>query len=157
MDEFSAAIAEELFADFPEWRIFAQELKADDGSQYLVVEVPSPKEADTPNGILITTNDTEITVSFDGYHSHFRHWRTTEPADYYRAAYVFVRSILNESVAIASCWNGERCLGASQVINGELFHMHFNFSRIRVRSWRGRHNKLSRTNGDLDADGSIRA
>ena len=155
MDDFSASVADEIFADFPEWRIFGKEEVATDGSHYLVVDVPSPKEADTPDGLVISTYDGEITVSFDFYHSHFDQWRPSEPDDGYGSALELVQSILNESVAISSWWNGDQWLGSGRVINGELREVSFEYTRIRVRSWRGRHNTLGSTGKIADADGIV--
>lgn len=155
LDEFSNSIAEELFADFPKWRTFASAEDAGDGSYFLVVDVPSPKEADTPDGLVIDTNGGEVTVAFDYYHSHFDNWRPIDPADGYGSALELVRSILNESVAIVTWFDGEKCLGSGQVHNGELPEVTFAFTRIRVRSWRGLHNELSCTGRLADADGSV--
>ena len=142
MDEFSSRIAGELFEDFPEWRLFSREGQDGEG-RFLVVEVPAPDEADTLHGLRVTTNDHEVTVTFDFYHSHFGNWRPIVQDEEDGSAIGFVRSILNESVAVASWWKDERCLGSCQVINGELSEMFPEFTRCRVRSWRGLYNHLS--------------
>ena len=47
MDEFSVLASQEIFESFPEWREFAREESGDDGSTFLVVEIPPLASADT--------------------------------------------------------------------------------------------------------------
>ena len=71
MDEFSVLASQEIFESFPEWREFAREESGDDGSTFLVVEIPPLASADTVHGLWVYTCNQEITIEFDYFHSHF--------------------------------------------------------------------------------------
>jgi hypothetical protein len=65
LNKFSAEVARTLFAEYPDWKRFAT---ATDG--FLYVGVPSPAPASSEK-LQVRTEDNELTVSFDGWHSHF--------------------------------------------------------------------------------------
>ncbi len=140
MDPFSLASAEEIFSDFPDWRPFAREEKADDGSSFLLIELPAPHEANVDHGLVIDTANQEITVAFDCYHSHFGAWVGDGPHFGTEAALEFVKQVLEERVAAVSWWQNEQWQGSAQVEAGkppEAPAWRTGFNRIRVRSWKG--------------------
>lgn len=143
MNQFSANIAEEIFANYPEWRSFAREEKSKNEGTYLYVEIQAPTAANTVHGLCISTDNDEVTVSFDFYHSHFEHWAVREAGFEYEAALPFVQALLSESVAVASWWQGEQWCGSCQVEAGEQPELTVvrEFNRIRVRSWLGKRNE----------------
>jgi len=143
MNQFSATVAEEIFASYPEWRSRAREEDAQDGSTYLYIEVPAPAAADTTHGLEINTDNEEVTVSFDFYHSHFDRWKVQQPGFEHQAALPFVQALLSESVAVASWWQGEQWCGSCQLAAGEEPELTVaqEFNRIRVRSWQGSRNE----------------
>jgi len=143
MNQFSAAIADEIFASYPEWRSRAREETAQDGSTYLYVEVPAPAAANTTHGLEINTDNEEVTVSFDFYHSHFDCWKVRDHGFEHQAALPFVQAVLSERVAVASWWLDERWCGSCQLTADEepdLTDVR-DFNRIRVRSWQGSRNE----------------
>lgn len=143
LDDYSSSVASELFADFPEWQQFAREESNENGAGYLVIEVPAPNASQVSQGLVITTCDAEVTVYFDSYHSHFETWRPATPVDDFWSALPFVQGLLNESIAVASWWNGDQWLGSCQARDGQLpdkWHPH-KYTLIRVRSWNGTHSE----------------
>jgi hypothetical protein len=143
MNQFSAEVAEEIFASYPEWKPFARVEESSDGTMYLYVEVPSPALAQVEHGLTINTDNEEVTVSFDFYHSHFDSWKVREPDFEHQAALLFVQAVLSEEVAVASWWQGQEWRGSCQVFAGEspTPGVTQDFNRIRVRSWRGKRNE----------------
>jgi hypothetical protein len=142
MDRFSEQAAEEFLAVFPEWRQFARTEQRGDGDSYFVLEVDPPAQAAVDHGLLVHTDNEEVTVGFDFYHSHFdsaigdgEHFGTA-------AAVEFVRQIIMERVAVASWWLDDAWKGSSQIEAGaqptDSFAKEYN--RIRVRSWKGTFN-----------------
>ena len=74
MDDYSLAVAKELFAAFPQWQALARTEPTDDGGSFLALEVAPPKQANVEYPLMIQTEDREITVSFDSFHAHFDQW-----------------------------------------------------------------------------------
>jgi hypothetical protein len=143
MDHFSVTTAEEIFSNFPEWRSIAREEEAEDGSSFLLVEVPAPLEANVDHGLVIDTANGEVTIGFDCYHSHFDAWTGDGQHFGTQAALEFVKQILTERVAIISWWQGEQWQGSAQLEAGkapESPSWRTDFNRIRVRSWKGSFN-----------------
>ena len=143
LDDYSSSVASELFADFPEWQEFAREENYENGAGYLVIEVPAPIVSQASEGISIMTYNTEVTVSFDYYHSHFETWRSTQPDNDFWSAFPFIRDLINDSIAVASWWNGDQLLGACEARNGQLPDKWRpqEYTLIRVRSWNGTHSE----------------
>ena len=142
MDTFSTEVSKELFSQFPQWREFARSETADDGTEYLVIEVPAPADSGADYGLTIDTANGEVTVGFDNYHSHFdslvgdgEHFGT-------KAALAFVRQILAERVGIVSWWCNETWRGSAQIEAGTsptvpTWTTASDINRVRVRSWHG--------------------
>ena len=142
MDEFSLAIAEELFASFPQWRAFARSEQAEDGTAYVIVEVPPPPEAHVEHGLVIDTSNGEITVGFDFYHAQFDQCSDDIKCVGAQPAIEFIERIMSERVAIVSWWLNERWRGAAQLEAGAspetpAWARPGTFNRIRIRSWKG--------------------
>jgi hypothetical protein len=62
VDAHSLNAASELFALFPQWRSLARTEKAEDGTEFLIVDVTPPIEANVEYGLTIDTAGGEITV-----------------------------------------------------------------------------------------------
>ena len=139
MDAHSLNAAAELFEMFPEWRPLARTEKAEDGSEFLVIEVEAPPQANVEYGLVIDTAGGEVTVGFDCYHSHFDQWVGDGENFGTRAALVFIRQIVSEEVGVASWWKGTEWKGSTQVSAGAQPEKSWttDFDRIRVRSWKG--------------------
>ncbi|WP_255989659.1 hypothetical protein [Chitinolyticbacter albus] len=142
MSPFSIRIREEVLATFPEWSAFAVEQAFKGSGPYLVVTVPAPPEAKSDHPLRISTWDDEVTVEFDYYHTHFDRWNPVEGDNRHTSALFYVKSVLDEKVAVASWWQEEACKVCSQLEPGESLKPPLDvvYSRVRVRSWRGSHN-----------------
>jgi hypothetical protein len=142
MDRFSEGAADEFLAAFPEWRQFARSERRDDGSSYFVLQINPPAAAAVDHGLLVHTDNEEITVGFDFYHSHFDSM-VGDGAHFGTAAAVeFVRRITREQVAVASWWLDDSWAGSAQIEAGAQPDPKFvkAYNRIRVRSWNGTFN-----------------
>ncbi len=115
LDSLSRDFARRLLATHPEWRTFAKAEKSDDdGADHLVVEVPPPEGADLASPLLMHTDRGEVTIGFGHYHTHFD-WppeRMAPPA--WAEPMAFIAAILNEDLAAASGWDGDRWAGSWQ-------------------------------------------
>ncbi|MDH5828911.1 hypothetical protein QFW80_00030 [Luteimonas sp. M1R5S18] len=134
--------AKELFVEFPEWTEFVSWEAADDGTRYLVIQVPAPPMADVEHGLHIDTSNNEVTVGFDFYHSHFDDFIGDGEHFGTKAALEFIRQIVSERVAIVSWWSGETWKGSTQVEAGAAasipsWSAASDIDRVRVRSWQG--------------------
>ncbi len=145
LDAFSRDIAERLFAAHPEWKAFARIEVGNDAVTpgYLVVEITPPAEAKVDHSLLITTEDEEVTIGLDYYHSHFEDFASPsgDPAS---DGMAFLKGLLCDHIAVVSWWNGETCVGSSTIgRDEELAPMPHkpSYDRIRIRSWQGTRNR----------------
>ena len=135
--------AEALFEVFPEWRSLARREVDEDGSQYVVVEVSPPSEADANYGLFIDTRNDEVTVGFDFYHRHFDDWADQSGRFGTESALDFVQQIGQERVAVVSWWRDDTWLASSVTEAGapleprEPRTSEDTHNRVRVRSWSG--------------------
>ena len=118
MSPFSTRIREELLATFPVWESFAALETYKESHPYLVVTVPAPLEARIDFPLRISTWDEEVTVDFDHYHAHFDHWSPEEGDGRHKSALLFIKAVLEESVAAASWWQGDHCKICAQLEPG---------------------------------------
>ena len=149
MDNFSVNASEVLFSEFPKWRGLARVERADDGAEFLIIEVAAPPEADAAFGLVIDTANEEITVGFDHYHAHFDSFVGDGEHFGTKAALEFIKQILSERVAVVSWWSDETWRGSAQTEAGKAPSVPTwtagGTNRVRVRSWRG----------TLNHDGSV--
>ncbi len=130
-DDFARA----LFAAHPDWRGYARLREADDQT-YLWVEVPPPPEADM-NGPLWISTYREITVGVDYAHAHFE-W----PPDVYDNALEYIQDLVDERLLAFGKFIGEWLQSAGTSPSGERIRVTvLEVSKLRVRSWRGAHNR----------------
>lgn len=127
---------EPVFGIFPKWRALLRTATAGDGSAFQVLEVPAPVGSDAAAGLLVSTDDDRISVSFDVYQSHFDDW--AGPA----GALDFIRQLVTEHVAVVSWWSGGRWCGCGRLTAGQRpevpsWAANMAVDGIRVRSWRG--------------------
>jgi hypothetical protein len=144
------AAAEELFAEFPEWRALARTETATDGEEYLVIEVAPPQQAKVEHGLVIDTSNGEVTVGFDSYHSHFDDWVGDGEHFGTTAAIEFIKQIISERTAVVSWWQGTQWRGSAQLEAGAKsavpgWATEGQYDRVRIRSW------LGSLNADTDA------
>jgi hypothetical protein len=142
MDDYSLAVAKELFAAFPQWQALARTEPADDGGSFLTLEVAPPKQANVEYPLMIQTENREITVGFDYSHAHFDQWADDGTDAGIDTAEHFVRQIIEEQIAVFSWWLDEQWRGSSYLEAGTAPKVPSwsTSNRIRVRSWRGTFN-----------------
>lgn len=134
--------AEILFHAFPEWRALARTEHADDGSTFLVVEVPAPASAGGAQGLVIDTSRGEITVGFDAFHTHFDDWTGDEDRIGTDAALEFIKQVVSERVVIVSWWRDDDWCGSTACAPGAELEAPSgqsanSYNRLVVRSWKG--------------------
>lgn len=128
--------ARTLFAAYPDWRGYAQ-VRGGDDDPYLWVEVPPPLEADLNGPLWISTHGGEITVGVDYAHGHFG-W----PPDAYDDALEHIRDLIDERLLTYGQFIGEWLQSAGVQKSEEPIRVtNLRVSRLRVRSWRGSHNR----------------
>lgn len=129
LNDFSQGFADRLFAKHPEWRQYVDESSA----EVLAIEVPSPNTC-ARTGLCIDTDDDEVTVGFDRFHSHF-FGRGDE--EIYDAALAFIDGILSEAVVVLVYHEGERWAKSMCVDSLDPWpHPEPGQTRV-VRSWKG--------------------
>ncbi len=140
LDEFSRRYGDSLFSVHPEWRKFARQQRDDrSGTVFLVVEVPPPAGADGDLPLSIFTDNEEVTVVFDCFHTHYG-W----PDASFEDPLVLVHQILNEEISVASVWTGDEWRGSELIQPGALPEPEEwspPITRVRVRSWKGTDNR----------------
>lgn len=143
MSPFSLQVRSEILSSFPDWAGFVGEETYNGSQPYLVVTVPAPPEADTHLPLRISTWDEEVTVDFDYYHAHFDRWKAEDDDGTHSAAQLYVNAILSESILVASWWKGDAWVLSAQIEEGSPVapFADVKFSKVRVRSWKGTHNK----------------
>ena len=125
-----------VFNIFPKWRALLRTAAADNGSPFEVLEVPAPEGSDAAAGLLVSTANGAITVSFDVHDSRFDGWAGDA------GALEYIRRLVTERVAVVSWWCGGRWCGSGQLEAGQRPEVPSGLAgmgvdRIRVRSWRG--------------------
>ena len=140
LDEFSRAVAARLFERFPAWLEFAKSAQADDGKEYLLVEVAAPKEAMAAYGLTIDTSDNEVTVGFD--HSHIHASTQVGDGERFGAEYAlhFIDRLLSERAAVVSWWKEGSLVAFSTIENGKPLlddEIVGPYDHLRIRSWKG--------------------
>jgi hypothetical protein len=136
LDDFSRDFAKQLFAVYPHWALLAKFGRSHgDQLNHLIVEVPAPGGSDLGSTLLIHTDNNEVTVGFDCYHTHFFP-QVVIPLN--GDALDFIESILSEDIAAVSEWEGDTWRGSwtlERCEDDDLTEEQRPGWRIRVRSW----------------------
>ncbi len=141
LDDYSLRFAEQLFAQFPQWREFAS-IKGD-GEGILLLKVPAPKAMrEREEDALWMDTDGEITVSFDAYHTHFGLSQNEELA----RAVKFIKDLVEEKICVVSLWRNNEWRGSTDIESGQEPNVSgfSHFDTIRIRSWQGTHDKVEK-------------
>jgi hypothetical protein len=148
-DDFTSCVANIIFAEHPGWRAFASECPDhDDDSSCLLIELPTPPEADASGGLALSTHREELTVSFDAWHHHCQPFGEPEALDelcreVWQEAAGLIDDLTAERTVVHSWWFGPHWRGSSlesAESPGDFEHSSY-WDRWRVRSWRGTFNK----------------
>lgn len=135
LDEFSRSFAQSLFKEFSEWEQYAQLLPASDAGEGSAIELVVPQPG-TDRSLRIDTDDEEITIGFDMWHTHIGVFMGISYAEAIEMAIADIRSIISEQSVITVAhrngkWAGSSMEDASEVIAAEPG------MTIAVYSWRG--------------------
>lgn len=106
-----------------------------------LVEVKSPNE-DASASLWISTEDEEITVGFDAFHSHFETWHFESEELAFREAIALTRGIIAEKFLVASWWRDGKWSGSQLIELGEEVKRGERIPAdacLRIRSWTGKY------------------
>ena len=119
LNEYSRSVATRLLHAMPDLEAHA---RIDDtpGVQdgCLLIEVPSANPRAQGN-LLLTTDDDEITVIWNGWHTHLNSWCSPD-ADEVKTVVDLLRSIFEERFVISVTMEGETWKGSSGGAPGEV-------------------------------------
>ena len=104
LNPLARSVAQELFAEFPEWKCFVcldSAIEVEPGA--LLVKIPN----DYGDFLWIDTYDGEITVSFDRWHEHFESHNFREVLDSIRR--VLEDKFILHVIMLGEQWHGTWC------------------------------------------------
>jgi len=145
LTEFSQRFADHLFVCFPELAKYA---RADEGA--LVVEVPSP--ASRKRGLIIATDENEVSLGFDNWHAHVGDENTDE-AQKFELATQLVHDFFHERVMVAAKFKDQQFVGAKLLRSEEGLESEPPAEpgeRLFVRSFRGTHDANYQANDTIE-------
>ena len=145
LTNFSQRFADHLFVCFPELAKYA---RVDEGA--LVVEVPSP--ASSKRGLIIATDDNEISLGFDNWHAHVGD-ETTNEAQKFELASQLVHDFFHERVMVAAKFKDKQFVGAKLLRAEESLDAEPPAEpgeRLFVRSFRGTHDANYQANETIE-------
>jgi hypothetical protein len=135
MNEFSERFARALLDRYPAWREFIRKPRGEDQIDALYLDVPRGK-GDTVM-LAITTEQDEVTVSFDGWHDHFGFWPGVTEEEAFSGALDAIDAIVrDESLAVLVTRDGA-WKWSSVIAPGE--HVEIGEDEVaQITSWSGR-------------------
>jgi hypothetical protein len=140
LNAFSATFARELFSLRPSWRQFALvDTSQNEEGNFLVVKLDPPVESRSSRPLAIYTNNDEVTVEFDVYHSHF-YWPGDD--EFFGNPIKFVDDIIDERLIVVSFWAGEKWAGSRTMVATQRLEdldIPSTASVAKLRSWKGRY------------------
>jgi hypothetical protein len=145
LTDFSQRFADHLLLCFPELAKYA---RADEGA--LVVELPSP--ASSKRGLIIATDDNEISLGFDNWHAHVGDEATSE-GQKFELATQLVDDFMHERVMVAAKFKDQQFVGAKLLRSEEGLESeppNEPGERLFVRSFRGTHDANYQANETIE-------
>ena len=145
LTDFSQRFADHLFVCFPELAKYAS---VDEGA--LVVEVPSP--ASSKRGLIIATDDNEISLGFDNWHAHVGD-ESTHEAQKFELATQLIHDFFHERVMVAAKFKDKQFVGAKLLRVEESLESEPPAEpgeRLFVRSFRGTHDANYQANETIE-------
>lgn len=135
LDDFSKGFEDILFKRFPEWKEFSRHEKSEkDKHEYLVVIVQAPTNKESA-GLIILTQNEEITIGFDEYHTHEEVYESFEST--YERAIEFIEELINErKIVLVECENG-RIRQSSAIKYNSRIPQSNGDKKYYTRSWKG--------------------
>lgn len=120
LSDFSRLCAERILTVHPEWDEFARVVDAEHPDGGIVeFEVPSPSVVHT-HTLFISTDEDELTVGLDKYHTHFEPYAPTDE-EVVDEALDFIQGILDERYLIAVLMKEQDWSGSRVVEHSGLF------------------------------------
>lgn len=110
LDPFSAEFADALFARYPEWQGHMRSQPAGEGGDYLEVRVPRPVDDDTVGGMVISTENGEVTVQC-GRHAHF----SADSGGAWSGVLALIDGVVGEDRVFARFQRGDSVLGGKSL------------------------------------------
>lgn len=108
LDDHSKRVSAALLARYPQWAANIGTRSNPDGTQHLVVTVPRPIEDDPVGGLVIDSENREITVECgQHYHDHFQNYDSGVPGDLFE----FLDEVVAEEIVFARMQRGDIVLG----------------------------------------------
>jgi hypothetical protein len=145
LTDFSQRFADHLFVCFPE---LAKHARVDEGA--LVIELPSP--ASSKRGLIIATDDNEISLGFDNWHAHVGE-ETTPEVQKFELASQLVDDFMHERVMVAAKFKDKQFVGAKLLRSEEGLQSEPPSEpgeRLFVRSFRGTHDANYQANENIE-------
>jgi len=145
LNDFSQRFADHIFVCFPELTRYA---RADEGA--LVVEIPSP--TNSKRGLIVATDDNEISLGFDNWHAHVGD-QTTSEAQKFELASQLVDDFLHERVMVAAKFKDQQFVAARLLRSQEELDSEPPAEpgeRLFVRSFRGTHDANYQANETIE-------
>ena len=145
LNEFSQRFADHLFVCFPD---LSKHARADEAA--LVVEVPSP--ASSRRGLIIATDDDEISLGVDNWHGHVGDEATDELQKFELAAQL-VHDFFHDRVMVAVKFKDQQFVGAKLLREDEPLHADPPTEpgeKLFVRSFRGTHDANYQANETIE-------
>ena len=143
LNEHSKIFALALFSTHPSWREYAAMAASTDGDgMVLIVTVPAPESSRAEYPLTIDTDNDEVTVGFDKYHSHFD-WPSSDEG--HGNPLCFIDDIIKERTVVVSVWSGEKwalstTLDASKSVD-EISRIPDAATVAKLRSWTGKYSR----------------
>jgi hypothetical protein len=135
MNEFSERFAHALLDRYPAWREFIRKPQGEDQTDALYLDVPRGKGDAVM--LAITTEQDEVTVSFDGWHDHFGCWPGVTEEEAFSSALDTIDAIVrDQSLAVLVTRDGA-WKWSSVIAPGE--HVEIEKDEVaQITSWSGR-------------------
>ncbi len=117
LDRFSAEVDAALRERYPQWAAAIATRAGRAGGEIVAITVPRPVAGDVVGGLVIDSDNGEITVQCgQHYHSHFGDWG---PGRAWDEAFAFIDGIVGEEAICARFERGPQVLGGSVVTAAE--------------------------------------
>jgi hypothetical protein len=134
LNEYASEVCRHLLAAFPEWEPLFGEDPDDDG--VLLVRVPSP--ADPALTLNVFTDDDELTIAFDMWHSHIG-WPCETASEDVAAGLAIINDLMAERMVVAVKLADGKWAESAALAPDEMAANPGEWSY--VRSWQGSYNR----------------
>lgn len=138
LDPLSQCFTQALFRAFPQWEPLTREIDSGYGSLHFELDIP---QEGTSRYLHLSTASNEITITFDGWHTHVGPFLGLNEQECAAMAVTIIDSFITESTVVVvetrdGKWAGSRLeyLAARSAIDPTCMSQVF--------SWRGTHDRI---------------